>query len=136
MYTINEYKLKYFGWVYLFKNWTSSLLILVSLLQCITYKKGDLDKRWACLSFTAHGTRSRLRYLVWDCLCVYNVYRINNIKGKFFLCILCILKWLWWYGTPCNIHKDEIILKYDHNHFFKNIFPKTAFIKFYKGDKT
>ena len=26
---------------------------------------------------------------------------------------------LWWYGTPCNIHKDEKILKYDYNHGFK-----------------
>ena len=75
-----------------------------------------------------------LWYLGWDCLCVYTEYRINNLKWEF-LCILSILKWLKWCGTPCNIHKDERILKYDHNHFIKNIFPQNAIIKFYKGDK-
>ena len=25
-----------------------------------------------------------------------------------------------WYGTPCNIFKDDRILKYDYNHGFKN----------------
>ena len=25
-----------------------------------------------------------------------------------------------WYGTPCNIHKDGRILKYDYNHGFQN----------------
>ena len=45
-----------------------------------------------------------------------------------------------WYGTPCNIFKDDRILKYDNNHGFKNfkiynIRPKNAFIKFHKRDK-
>ena len=26
-----------------------------------------------------------------------------------------------WYGTPCNIYKDERILNYDYNHGFKKI---------------
>ena len=25
-----------------------------------------------------------------------------------------------WYGTPCNIYKDERILKYHYNHGFKD----------------
>ena len=28
-----------------------------------------------------------------------------------------------WYGTPCNIFKDERILKYDYGHGFKNSKP-------------
>ena len=86
------------------------------------------------------GPEVALWYLGSDCLCVYNEYiRINNLKWEF-VCILCILKWLNWCGEPCDIHKDERILKYDHNHFLKsfniyNIFPKNAFIKFHKGDK-
>ena len=45
-----------------------------------------------------------------------------------------------WYGTPCNIFKDDRILKNDHNHGFKyfkiyNICPKNAFIKFHKREK-
>ena len=44
------------------------------------------------------------------------------------------------YGTPCNIFKDDRILKHDYNHGFKNfkickICPKIAFIKFHKRDK-
>ena len=27
---------------------------------------------------------------------------------------------LWWYGTPCNIYKDERNLKSDYNHNVKN----------------
>ena len=45
-----------------------------------------------------------------------------------------------WYGTPCNIIKDERILKYDYNHDLKNfkiynICHKNALIKFHKIDK-
>ena len=45
-----------------------------------------------------------------------------------------------WYGTPCNIFKDDQILKNDYNHGFKNfkiynIYSKNAFIKFHKIDK-
>ena len=45
-----------------------------------------------------------------------------------------------WYGTLCNIFKDERILKYDYDHCFKNfkiysICPKNAFLKFQKRDK-
>ena len=45
-----------------------------------------------------------------------------------------------WYGTPCNIFKDDRILKNDCNHGFKNfkiyyICPQNAFIKFHKKDK-
>ena len=45
-----------------------------------------------------------------------------------------------WYGTPCNIYKDERILKYDYNHTFKTFksitfAQKIAFIKFHKRDK-
>ena len=64
------------------------------------------------------GPEEDLWYLGWDCLCVYNEYRINNLKWDF-LCIQCILKWLNWCGAPCDIHMDERILKYDHNHFLK-----------------
>ena len=44
-----------------------------------------------------------------------------------------------WYGTPCNIHMVEIILKYDYSHGFKkfktySICPKYAIIKFPKSD--
>ena len=46
-----------------------------------------------------------------------------------------------WYGTPCNIFKDERILKYDYVHGFKNlkiysICPKNAFLKFYSKIKS
>ena len=45
-----------------------------------------------------------------------------------------------WYGTPCNIFKDNRILKKNYNHGFKNfkiynICPKNPFIKFHKRDK-
>ena len=45
-----------------------------------------------------------------------------------------------WYGTPCNIFKDDRILKNNYNHGFKNfkiynICPKNPFIKFHKRDK-
>ena len=45
-----------------------------------------------------------------------------------------------WYGTPCNIYKDERILNCDYNHSYKNfkiynICPKNAFINLYKRDK-
>ena len=45
-----------------------------------------------------------------------------------------------WYGTPCNIFKDDRILKNDYNHAFKNfkiydICPQNAFIKYHKRDK-
>ena len=45
------------------------------------------------------------------------------------------------YLTPCNIYKDERILKYDYNHGFRNfkicnICPKNAFIKSHKGEKS
>ena len=40
-----------------------------------------------------------------------------------------------WYGTPCNIFKDDRILKNDYNHGFKifkiNICPQYAY-KYYK----
>ena len=46
-----------------------------------------------------------------------------------------------WYETPCNIFKDERILKYDYVHGFKNlkiysICPKNAFLKFYSKIKS
>ena len=68
----------------------------------------------------------------------YNV--TNRIKLK----IVYVLKLYWfclrWYGTPCNIFKDERILKNDYNHGYKNlpiynICPQNAFIKFHKRDK-
>ena len=45
-----------------------------------------------------------------------------------------------WYGTPCNIFKDNRILKNDYKHGFKNfkicnICPKNSFIKFHKRNK-
>ena len=45
-----------------------------------------------------------------------------------------------WYETPCNIFKDNRILKKNYNHGFKNfkiynICPKNAFIKFPKREK-
>ena len=45
-----------------------------------------------------------------------------------------------WCGTPCNIYKDDRILKNDYNHRFKNfkiynICPQNTFIKFHKRDK-
>ena len=30
---------------------------------------------------------------------------------------VCVLRW---YGTPCNIFKDDRVLKYDYNQGFKN----------------
>ena len=61
------------------------------------------------------GPEVALWYLGSDCLCVYNDYRINNLKWEF----VCILKWLNWCGESCDIQMDERILKYDHNHFLK-----------------
>ena len=45
-----------------------------------------------------------------------------------------------WYGTPCNIYKDERILNYDYNQgltkiHIKTIFPQKASLKFYKRDE-
>ena len=45
-----------------------------------------------------------------------------------------------WYGTPCNIYKEEKILNYDYNHGLKKmkiktIFPQKASLKFYKRDE-
>ena len=45
-----------------------------------------------------------------------------------------------WYGTPCNIYKDEMILKYDYNNGSENFkiyntCPKNALKNFYKRDK-
>ena len=59
-------------------------------------------------------------------------------EGKFgWLYIPYINRFLMLYGTPCNIQKDESILKYVHNQGFKNfeiydICPQNAFIKFHK----
>ena len=55
------------------------------------------------------------------------------------ICFQIITK-LRWYGTPCNIFKDDRILKNNYNHGFKNfkiynICPKNPFIKFHKRDK-
>ena len=49
-------------------------------------------------------------------------------------------KALRWYGTPCNIFKDDRILKNDKNHGFKNfkiynILPQNVFKKSHKRDK-
>ena len=46
-----------------------------------------------------------------------------------------------WYGTTCNIFKDDRILKNNYNHGFKNfkiynICPKNPFIKFHKEIKS
>ena len=54
-------------------------------------------------------------------------------------CTCCRVFWQW-YGTPCNIYKDERILKSNYNHGFKNfktyyICPQNAFLKFDKRDK-
>ena len=38
-----------------------------------------------------------------------------------------------WYWAPCNIYKDERILKYDCNNSFENF--KNAFIEFHNRDK-
>ena len=45
-----------------------------------------------------------------------------------------------WYGTPCNIYKDERILNYDYDHGLKKfkiktIFQQKASLKFYKRDE-
>ena len=52
-----------------------------------------------------------------------------------------ILFWLRLYGTPCNIFKDDRIIKHDYNHGFKifiiyNICPQNAFIKFHREIKS
>ena len=44
-----------------------------------------------------------------------------------------------WYGTPCNIDKDERILNYDYYYALKKlkiktIFPQKVSLKFYKRD--
>ena len=57
-----------------------------------------------------------------------------------FLHALQVLKVLRWYGTPCNIFKDNRILKNDYKHGFKNfkicnICPKNSFIKYHKRNK-
>ena len=45
-----------------------------------------------------------------------------------------------WYLTPCNIFKDDRILKNNYNRSFKNFkiynfCPKNPFIKFHQRDK-
>ena len=60
--------------------------------------------------------------------------KIENVSLFTSFCELFVLRW---YGTPCNIFKDDRILKNDYNHCFKNfkiynICPKNAFIKFHR----
>ena len=50
------------------------------------------------------------------------------------------LHYIHWYETPCNVYKDERILKSDYNQGLKNfkiynIFPQNALIQFDKGDE-
>ena len=34
-----------------------------------------------------------------------------------------------WYGTPCNIYKEERILNYDYNHGLKKLEIKSFFLQ-------
>ena len=66
-----------------------------------------------------------------------NVIECEVLKLSLFFILMHLLRW---YGTPCNIFKDDRILKNGYNHGFKNfkifiICPQNAFIKFHKTDK-
>ena len=63
--------------------------------------------------------------------------KIENVSLFTSFCELFVLRW---YGTPCNIFKDDRILKNDYNRGSKNFkiynnCPQNAFIKFHKRDK-
>ena len=74
-------------------------------------------------------------------LFLFSVF-INDLEKEMIAscCNSLELQDLRWYGTPCNIFKDDRILKNDYNLSFKNfkiynICPQNAFIKFHKRDK-
>ena len=80
---------------------------------------------------------------LWHGPTVYNSHRqgpVTLTPVAEYLAVELSLPVLRWYGTYCNIYKDERILKSNYDHHFKNfkiyyICPKIAFLKFDKRDK-
>ena len=90
---------------------------------------------------TANTNKSREIRLVlllhWT-FAKYRLYNENNLPFRYEIKNILIL--LRWYGTSCDIFKDDRILKIDYNNGFKNfkiynICPQNAFLKFHKRDK-
>ena len=125
--------------------WSSGKTSLFCAMMSWNLAKTDLAH---CLCITAdtrdnRETIEKLAHLSQDQQTVdFNIVIIVFVYPHTLLLysVRMLLPGLRWYGTPCNIFKDDRILKNDYNYGFKNfkiynICPKNAFIKFHKRYK-